>query len=80
MSLPRPLVEAIVASVEGRGGTAADVDELVAHWEEASRATTEAAERIRAQVREARCTCLDGGIAERGDRCDRCCRRLRERR
>jgi hypothetical protein len=73
MKLPAQIVRAIAAAVEKHGGTMDDVDDLIAVWERLAVEQGARADRMRYEAANRRCTCTDGGLAESGDRCERCC-------
>jgi hypothetical protein len=66
--LPRPLLEAIARVAVDE----ADAERLAREWQDFTRRTQEAAERIRRSVREARCSCERPAEQLPDGRCSRC--------
>lgn len=68
MTLPDGLLVAIVRSTDDEVGQ----EHLAREWQRGVRRGLEAAERIREQMRQARCTCATPGELAEDGRCFRC--------
>jgi hypothetical protein len=70
--LPEGVIVAVARAVEAAGGDMDDVDDLLAVWQRQAADKRGKVERMRYEAANPRCSCADGGVANGGDRCERC--------